>query len=242
MRLDVFLHTLLYSLILHVIRLSDRKSKKHWGHFMPLFTSLISGQTMVSQGCLWQKRERHWLNPRRNLNPEHGHSFCYIPAMVQDMIWQPRRSLYLAWKPFAPLYRQGPSLIRFTFHSSTGAAKWIMSTDDVLSCFFPIPGFLFVFSNFDCVNVDVRIDTHTHIGINMLDISTLQKQDCKSFEFATSTATSLLREPNITCSDLNWRDLWQFDVKVTIFKGLVQTEETQLGTCWNWVCLNMGDI
>ena len=63
---------------------------------------------------------------------------------------------------------------------------------------------LIVFSNFDCVNVDVRIDTHTRIGINMLDISTL-KQDCKtgSFEFATSTATSLLREPNITCSDLN---------------------------------------
>ena len=65
---------------------------------------------------------------------------------------------------------------------------------------------LIVFSNFDCVNVDVRIDTHTRIGINMLDISTLQKQDCKipgSFESATSTATSLLREPNITCSDLN---------------------------------------
>ena len=68
----------------------------------------------------------------------------YIPPMVQDMIWQPRRSLYLAWKPFAPLYRQEPSLIRFTFHSSTGAAKWIMSTDDVLSWFFPMPGFLFV--------------------------------------------------------------------------------------------------
>ena len=40
--------------------------------------------------------------------------------------WFDSRGVVSTWhgKPFAPLYRQEPSLIRFTFHSSTGAAKW----------------------------------------------------------------------------------------------------------------------
>ena len=108
---------------------------------------------------------------KRILAPKGSSIIWHYTPPTAGRIWQPRRSLYMAWKPF-PLYRHEPSLIWLTFHR-TGAKLWIMSINEVFSCFLSIPQWIFVcdFGTLLCFGHPTRLSAFCIAPRRRLDAS-----------------------------------------------------------------------